>query len=527
MGQAELLILGLLVAVGGLSALARLLRVPYPIVLVVAGAIVGFFPGLPEVKLDPEVVLVIFLPPLLYGSAIFANFNDLKTNLRGLTLSTVGLVLVTMCGVAWAAHELVDGMSWEAAFVLGAIVSPTDPLAAATVMRRLDAPRRLVSGIEGEGLFNDATALVAYKVAVTAVVAGSFSLADAGLEFVLGAAAGVAIGLAAGAILAEIRRRVADTDVNVTLSLLSGYAAYIPADAIGASGILATVTAGIYMGIRAPAILPTRPRLQGYFVWEILDFIVNTILFVLVGLQLRTIVDGLDGYSASTLIGYGLAISGMVVGVRLVWFFTMPYLIRAIDRRPSQVPRRLTSGSRLILVWSGMRGALSLAIALALPFTTDAGDAFPQRDLIIFLTFAVIFFTLVVQGLTLPLLLRRLKITDGGESAEEEVRGRIVASKAALAQIDALGAEEWTRDETLDRMRRLYEYRMRRFAARAGKIEDDGYEDRSLAYQQVVQIVLEAQREALLKMRSAGELSNESMIRILRELDLEEARLEI
>jgi len=527
MGQAELLILGLLVAVGGLTALARLLRVPYPIVLVVAGAAVGFFPGLPEIKLDPEVVLVIFLPPLLYGSAIFANFNDLKQNLRGLTLSTVGLVLATMCGVAWAAHALIDGMSWEAAFVLGAIVSPTDPLAAATVMRRLDAPRRLVSGIEGEGLFNDATALVAYKVAVTAVVAGSFSLADAGLEFVLGAAGGVAIGLAAGAILGEIRRRVPDTEVNVTLSLLSGYAAYIPADAIGASGILATVTAGIYMGIRAPAILPTRPRLQGYFVWEVLDFVVNTILFVLVGLQLRTIVDGLDGYSASTLVGYGLAVSGVVVGVRLAWFFTMPYLIRMLDRRPSQVPRRLSPGWRVVLAWSGMRGAVSLAIALALPFTTDAGNAFPERDLIIFLTFTVIFFTLVVQGLTLPLLLRRLGITDGGEAAEEEVRARMIASKAALEQIDALGAEEWTRDETLDRMRRLYEYRKRRFAAQAGKIEDDGYEDRSLAYQQVVQTVLAAQREALLKLRNSGELSNEAMIRILKELDLEEARLEI
>jgi len=527
MGQAELLILGLLVAVGGLSALARVLRVPYPILLVLAGAVVGFLPGLPEIRLDPEVVLVIFLPPLLYGSAIFANYNDLKENLRGLTLSTVGLVLATMCGVAWAAHALIDGMSWEAAFVLGAIVSPTDPLAAATVMRQLNAPRRLVSGIEGEGLFNDATALVAYKVAVTAVVAGSFSLVNAGLDFIVGAAGGVAVGLLAGAVLAAVRRRVADTDVNVTLSLLTGYAAYIPADALGVSGILATVTAGIYVGILAPAILPTRARLQGYFVWEILDFVVNTILFVLVGLQLRTIVEGLDGYSTSTLVGYGLAISGVVVGVRLLWFFTMPYLIRMLDRRPSQLARRLSPGARVVLVWSGMRGAVSLAIALALPLATDTGDPFPNRDLIIFLTFAVIFFTLVVQGLTLPLLLRRLAITDGGEADEEEVRARMAASKAALEQIDELAAEEWTREETLERMRGLYEYRKRRFAARAGKIADDGYEDRSLAYQQAVQAVLEAQRGELLRLRSSGELSNETMIRILREIDLEEARLEI
>src|SRR5919204_3866439 len=250
MGHAELLIAGLLVAVAGLSALARVLSVPYPIVLVVGGGVLGFVPGLPEVKLDPDVVLVVFLPPLLYGASIFANFNDLRANLRALTLSTVGLVLVTMCAVAWAAHALIPGMPWDAAFVLGAIVSPTDPLAAATIMRRLDAPRRMVSGLEGEGLFNDATALVAYRVAVAAVVEGSFSLSHAGLEFVLGAAGGVAIGLAVGWIVAEIRKRTEDAQVSITISLLTGYAAFIPANAIGASGVLAAVTAGIYMGFR-------------------------------------------------------------------------------------------------------------------------------------------------------------------------------------------------------------------------------------------------------------------------------------
>jgi monovalent cation/hydrogen antiporter len=336
MGQAELLIAGLLVAVAGLGALARRLSVPYPIVLVVGGALFGFVPGLPEVRLDPEVVLVVFLPPLLYGASIFANFNDLRANLRALTLTTVGLVLATMCAVAWAAHTLIAGLPWEAAFVLGAIVSPTDPLAAAAIMRRLDAPRRLVSAVEGEGLFNDATALVAYRFAVAAVVAGSFSLADAGLKFVLGAAGGVAIGIAVGWIVAEIRKRTTDAQVSVTISLLTGYAAFVPADAIGASGILATVTAGIYMGIRGPQILPARTRLQGYFVWDILDFIINATLFVLIGLQLRAVVDGLSGYSASTLGGYALAVTGVVVGTRLVWFFTVPYLIRAIDRRPAE-----------------------------------------------------------------------------------------------------------------------------------------------------------------------------------------------
>ncbi|MDQ3910849.1 MAG: Na+/H+ antiporter [Actinomycetota bacterium] len=526
MGQAELLIAGLLVAVAGLSALARRLSVPYPIVLVVGGALFGFVPGLPEVELDPEIVLVVFLPPLLYGSSIFANFGDFRANLRALTLSTVGLVLATMCSVAWAAHALIPGLPWEAAFVLGAIVSPTDPLAAATIMRRLDAPRRMLSSIEGEGLFNDATALVAYRVAVAAVVAGSFSLADAGLKFVLGAAGGVAIGFAVGWIVAEIRKRTTDAQESVTISLLTGYAAFVPADAIGASGVLATVTAGIYMGIRGPQILPARTRLQGYFVWDILDFIINAILFVLIGLQLRALVDGLSGYSISTLGGYALVVTGVVVVTRLVWFFTVPYLIRAIDRRPAQRARRVGARWRLVMAWSGMRGAVSLAVALALPLTTDTGG-FPKRDLIVFLTFAVIFFTLVVQGLSLPALIRGLGVSDGGADADEEVRARLVATKAAIEQIDALAGEEWTRDETVERLRRFYEYRKRRFAARAGKIEDDGYEDQTLTYQQTLQLVLGAQREALLRMRSDGKLSNEVMNRILRELDLEESRLEI
>jgi CPA1 family monovalent cation:H+ antiporter len=526
-GHVELLIAGLLVAVAGLSALARHLKVPYPIVLVVGGALFGFVPGLPEVTLDPQVVLVVFLPPLLYGASIWANSNDLRANLRALTLSTIGLVLATMCTVAWVAHELIPGLPWEAAFVLGAIVSPTDPLAAATIMRRLDAPRRMVSTIEGEGLFNDATALVAYRVAVAAVVAGGFSLTEAGLEFLLGAAGGVAVGLAVGTIIAEIRRRTTDTQVSVTISLLTGYAAFVPADAIGVSGVLATVTAGIYMGIRGPKILPARTRLQGYFVWDILDFIVNAILFVLIGLQLREVIDGLAGYSMSALGGYALAVTGAVVGTRLVWFFSVPYLIRAVDRRPAQRARRVGARARLVMAWCGMRGAVSLAVALALPLTLEVGGGFPARDLIVFLTFAVIFFTLVVQGLSLPVLIRRLGVSDGGADADEEARARLVATKAAIEQIDALAGEEWTRDETLERMRALYEYRKRRFAARAGKIEDEGYEDRSLAYQQMVQLVLGAQREALLRMRSDGELSNEVMHRILRDLDLEESRLEI
>jgi CPA1 family monovalent cation:H+ antiporter len=527
MGHAEILIAGLLVAVAGLSSLARRLALPYPIVLVIGGALFGFVPGVPAITLNPNVVLVVFLPPLVYAAAFFANLNDMGANLRGLTLSSVGLVLVTTAVVAVASHALVRDLSWGAAFALGAVVSPTDPMAAATIMRRLDFPRRLVSVVEGEGLFNDATALVAYKVAVAAVIGGGFSLVNAGGKFILAAVGGVAIGIAVGWVIAAIRARTQDAQTSITISLFSGYAAFIPANAIGASGVLAAVTTGIYMGIRGPSIVDARTRLQGFFVWDVLDFILNASLFVLVGLELRTVVSGLTHESALTLVGYAVAVSAMVIVTRLVWFFTTPYLIRLLDRRPAQRPRRVGARPRLVIAWSGMRGAVSLAAALALPLRTNHGAAFPDRDLIIFLTFAVIFSTLILQGLTLPGLIRRLGIVRGSDEDAEELHARLAAVKAALAQIDELASADWTRDDTIERMRASYEYRKRRFAARAGKIEDDGYEDRSLAYQQLVQTVLGAQREALVKLRNDGEISNEVMNRVVQELDLEESRLEI
>jgi monovalent cation/hydrogen antiporter len=523
----EIVIAGLLVAVAGLSALARVLAVPYPIVLVIGGAVFGFIPGIPSVRLDPNVVLVVFLPPLLYGAAFFANLGDIRRSLRVVTLNSIGLVLVTMVLVAIVAHELVTGMTWASAFALGAIVSPTDPLAGASIMRRLDFPRRIISAIEGEGLFNDATALVAYKVGVAAVVSGTFSLANAGLKFVGGAAGGIAIGLAVGWMVAQLRARTSDTQTSITISLFSGYAAFIPAEALGVSGVLAAVTTGIYMGVRGPSIVPARIRLQGFFFWEMLDYLLNASLFVLVGLQLRGVVNEIEGESLWTFAEWAAAIVVVVILTRIVWGFTITVLIRSIDRRESQRARRVGWRLRLVAGWSGMRGAVSLAAALALPLRTDSGAPFPDRNLIIFLTFAVIFGTLVVQGLSMPMLIRRLGIVRDDSEDGEENRARLVATKAALAQLDRLEAEEWTRDDTIERMRGLYNYRKRRFAARAGKIEDDGYEDRSLAYQQIVVSVLAAQRESLVHLRDDGGISNETMNRVIRELDLEESRLEI
>jgi Na+/H+ antiporter len=518
----ELVLISLLVAVAGLAAAARAVDVPYPIVLVVGGLGLGFVPGLPEVELDPDLVLVIFLPPLLYSAAFFANLHDLKRDMRSISMLAIGLVLATMCTVALVAHALVDGLPWGAAFALGAIVAPTDPVAATTVARRLAVPRRIVSIVEGESLVNDGTALVAYRFAVAAAVGGSFSLLEAGIEFVLGAVAGILIGLAIGWVISEIRRRIDDVPVEITISLLSGYAGYLPAEALDASGVLAAVTVGIVLGWRAPRISTARMRLQGYAVWDTLVFLLNALLFVLIGLQLPLILEELSGEPIATLIGQAAAVSLAVIATRIAWLNTLPYVIRALDRRPQQRARREGWRFRMITAWSGMRGSVSLAAALALPAD------FPRRDVVLFLTFGVIFATLVLQGLTLPALIRRLAVRDDGAEEREELAGRRAAADAAIATIDDLAGREWTRDDTADRMRRQYEYRRSRLAARAGETDDgDGYEHRSLKYQKMVRAVLEAQRAEIVRLRNTGVISNEVMHRLERELDLEDERLEI
>jgi monovalent cation/hydrogen antiporter len=521
MREPELLLLVLMVAVGGLSMLAGTVRVPYPILLVLGGLVLGFVPGVPPAELPPDLVLVLFLPPLLYQAAFFSSPRDLRANARTITLLAVGLVLVTISAVAVVAHTLVGGLSWAAAFTLGAIVSPTDPLAATAIARRLGVPRRLVTVLEGESLVNDATALVAYRLAVAAVVAGSFTLWEAGLQFVSRGVGGVAIGLAVGWLIAEARRRIEDPVVEIVLSVVTGYAAYLPAELLGASGVLAAVTAGLYVGWRAPQLASPSTRLLGFSFWEVLVYLLNAVLFVLVGLQLNLILTGFSGSSAVVLVGQAALVSAVVIGVRVAWGFTVPYLVRALDRRPSQVARRVGARERLVSSWSGMRGAVSLAAALALPLN------FPQRNLIIFVTFGVILATLVLQGLTLPWLIRRLGVHRDDSEAQEELRGRLRATDAALARLEELASEEWTRDDTLERMRGLYQFRRRRLKARAGYLADDGSQDRSLAYQRLVRELLEAQRREIVRLRNQGEISNEVMHRIERDLDLEDSRLEI
>jgi monovalent cation/hydrogen antiporter len=519
----ELIVFGLLLGVAALAVLAGLLRVPYPITLVVGGSLIGFIPGVPSVELDPDLVLLIFLPPLLYGAAFFTSLRDLRRNARAIALLAIPLVGVTMVAVAVVAHEVI-GLGWGESFVLGAIVSPTDAVAPAEIMRRIGAPRRLVTIVEGENLTNDWTALVLYRIAVAAVVTGSFSLLEASGEFILTGVGGLLVGLAAGWVIRQVRRRIDDPPTEITISILSGYAAYLPAEELGASGVIAAVTVGIYMGWYTPELTTPVMRLQSVSVWEILTFLLNAVLFLLVGMQLPTVLDNISGYAAGELIYWGLLVSAVVIVVRLLWGFTVTYLIRAIDRRAIQRARRAPARERLVIGWAGMRGSVSLAAALALPLEVDAGGAFPARDLIILLAYVVLLVTLVGQGLTLGPLIKALGVEDDGSEEREEIAARVRLAEAALARIEELTEEDWVRPDTVDRVRGMYDYRRRRFSAREDG-DGDHYEERTGAYQRLMYELFDAQREELIGMRNRGDISDEVRRRVERELDLEESRL--
>lgn len=529
----ELVLFGILMAVAALSFLAGRFGIPYPILLVLGGSLLGFVPGVPSVELDPDLVLVLFLPPLLFHAAYFASLRDLRRNTRPIVLSAVGLVLLTMATVAIVAHE-VAGMPWAVAFALGAIVAPTDPLAAGAIARRLGVPRRILAVIEGESLINDGTALVAYRTAVAAAVGGSFDALGASFDFVVSVVGGIAIGLVVGYLVIEVFKRIVDDPtLGVVISIAAGYAGFLPAEELGVSGVLAAVTVGLVVSRRSPDISSAQDRLQGYAFWEVLVFVLNAALFILIGLQLPGILEDQDR-STLEVIGIGVLVSTVVIGSRLLWLNTVPYVIRALDRREAQVARRVSWKLRMVVAWSGMRGAVSLAAALALPLSTDAGDPFPERDLVIFCAFSVIFATLVLQGLTLPMVIRWAGAEEDGTGEHEELIARRAAVEAAITRLDKLAEQDWTNDDTVQRMKGTYGFRSRRLAQRAdgldGRTPEDGDEDleeRSRTYQRTVHEVLAAERGAIIRLRDEGEISDEVMHAIERELDLEEERLEL
>ena len=490
------LLIGLLAAVAVVVRLAGRTPIPEPVLLLLAGLAVALIPGLPEVELDPELTLALFLPPLLYWAALHIDLRQLRANLRPIGLLAVGLVLVTTAAVALLAHSVL-GMPWAVAVVLGAIVSPPDPVAATAVAGRLGLPRRMVSILEGEGLLNDATALVLYRVAVAAAVSGTFSIGEAGVELAVSAVGGTAVGLAVGFIGSRVLRRVSEAPVENTVKLLLPYVAWLAAERLHVSGVLAVLACGLLMA-RHWSSISSGARLQARQLWDWLVFVLEGLSFVLVGVQLRTVVDGIEGRSLADLALAAAAVNLVVIAVRMVLVFPASWLPRLSARLRERDPypgwRYLT-----VIGWAGMRGVVTLALALAIPTEVEGGGPFPDRNLVVFLAFSVIVVSLVGEGLTLPLLIRRLGLTaddDGPAGDGRQALARL--SEVALDHLDAIDPEiDGVPAELVERLRERYRTRL----AHLGRQGEDGQPDDTRAYADLVSDLLGAQREELRRLR--------------------------
>jgi monovalent cation/hydrogen antiporter len=523
------LVLGLLVAIAVIATLARKVDISYPIPLVVGGLVLGFVPGVPRVELEPDVVFLLFLPPIVFAAAYFTSIRDFRASIGPILRLAVGLVLFTACAVAVVAHALAPELGWGAAFTLGAILAPSDAVATTAIAQRLGVPRRVVTLLEGESMVNDATALVLYQVAVAAVVSGTFSLGRSGVQFVLVAVGGVAIGLVVGWLLVQLWFRITDPTIEVLLSLLAPFAAYLPAELAGVSGVLAVLVAGLYAGRRAARALNSPSRVQGQAVWSMLLFAINGLAFVLIGLEVSAVIRGPMSAEAGQLLMLGAAVTLAVVLARVVWMIPSVYLARLFGRGVGDEGEALPPWKHALVVgWAGMRGVVSLAAALAVPAIAADGSPFPGRDLLIFLTFCVILATLLGQGLTLPGLIRRLGIGGDGGADQEELQARSVALQAALGRIDEL-ADEWPSHRPLiDALRAQYDHR----ASHLGESPDGVVAEPGAAEQELIEhrairrAVIDAQRDAVIGLRDRAEISDEVLRRVERELDLEELRME-
>ena len=494
------LVFVLLLAATILAGLARRLAIPDPIVLVVGGLVLGLLPGVPEVQLEPDLVFLLFLPPILFGAGYFTSIRDFKANLRPILLLSVGLVLFTMTAVAITVHWVLPELGWPLAFATGAIVAPPDAIAATSVFNRLGAPRRIVTILEGESLVNDATALVALRTALAAATPnGTFSMVDASRDFVFVALGGILVGLVIGTVAWRIIARVDDTILAIVLTLLIPLGIYAPAEQVfHVSGVLAVVTAGLIAGRGASHALTSAQRVLGEAAWGIALFLINGAVFVLIGLQLPIVLNDVGAERAPLeLLGIGAFVSLVTVVARVVWVFPATYLPRRLSARIRARDPSPKATHVAVVSWAGMRGVVSLAAALALP------EDLAGRSLIIFCTFCVILTTLVLQGLSLPFVIRLLRIRSDGEADGEEREARLVATQAAVDRIGLLETEWPDHQELVDQLRTQY-------AHRVVHIDPDGHGPRDEAEKELLEhrlirhAVIEAEREAVIRLRDDG-----------------------
>ncbi|MGB2645923.1 MAG: Na+/H+ antiporter [Candidatus Acidiferrum sp.] len=525
----ELVFLLLLVFVVAFAVLARKLHTPYPIVLVIAGLILSFIPGIPKVTLNPDVIFLVVLPPLLYSAAWLTPWREFKFNFVSIFLLAFGLVGFTVAGVAITARWVFAGFDWRLGFVLGAVVATTDAIAATSIAKRVGLPRGIVDLLEGESLLNDATGLLALEFGVTMVVTGETPTLGAGLlrlSFLTIAA--IVLGLLMGIAVEAIHKRIDDGPIEITMSIIVPYAAYLGAEAIHSSGVLAVVACGLYMSRHSSHFFSPSVRLQAWSVWDAMSFVLNGLVFVLIGLQLPFVLAAIRGYSLRQLLQYGALFSVILILLRLIWMYPGAYLANVIRRRVLHQKVKLPPPRQVFVVgWTGMRGVIALAAALALPETLADGSPFPQRNLIVFLTFCVILVTLVLQGLTLPPLIRALGLAGlaGHEDEEEDARRAMI--EAALALL------EKSRREDGEEYPAVYSEIEQKYKSRLASLSgQDGQEvtvnrHAYARYLQLSRSLLNAERQTALQLRGKGRINDEVLRKVEHELDLTETRLSL
>lgn len=504
--------------------LADRIDIPAPILLVPAGIATAYIPDFPVFRLDPELVLLVFLPPLVYAGGFFSSWGELRKNLRPVILLSVGLVVFSTLATAWFVNHFIPGFGWVSALILGAIVSPPDDVAIIAIAEKIGLPERIVTVLEGEGLFNDATALTIFRFSLAAVTVASISPLHIAGAFSATVAGEILWGLALGWIMIRVRARCDNVDIDTILSLLTPYLAYIPADYLGGSGVLAAATAGIYMGRNGAKYLRFSVRMRGHPVWNLLSFVLNNSLFFLTGLQFRPVLSRLQDYSVDSLVLYGGSLCLAVIAIRFMWVFPASYLPRLFSKKLRRRDPYPPWQWIFLVAWSGMRGAISLAAALAIPVFMQDYTPFPQRDFIIFLTFCVIFGTLVLQGLGLQPLVKLLGIDchAAGEGRRNEIAQDKARRHALQAALDKIGRWRKNKDysgEVLKRLEERYGDALERLALdgkrRSGA---DGGLDAALE-------LIAVEREALIELRHRGDLSDKQLREVERDLDLMEMQI--
>ena len=512
----------LLAVVTALADVTDRIRIPYPILLVLSGIGIGLIPGLPRVTLNPEVVFLIFLPPILYSAAWNTSWPDFKTAKRPIFLLATGCVIFTTLAVAWISHTFIPGLGWPEAFVLGAIISPPDAIAATASTKGLAVPKRIITILEGESLVNDATGLIVYRYGIAAVMTGAFSIWEAGAKFILVATGGVLLGLAVARMIKWVHSITTDNPtIDTTLTFITPFIAYLLAESLHLSGVLAVVSCGLYLNWHSSVIFSHQTRIQAYGSWNTVIFVLNGVVFIFIGLQLPVILERIDADSFALLLKYGVVVSAAVIVGRLIWVYPgayIPRLSKKIREREPEVNLRLVT----IGAWAGMRGVVSLAAALAIPLTIDGSTPFPNRDIIIFLTFSVIFSTLVLQGLTLRPLIKLLGIRSDGRAHEEELKARTAIASALIEFIEENYSLSLT-DEGLNLIKTKYEIRIERI--RKGESAPKTHQALVDKLHVIQQELLNKERELTLKLRKEGRISEEALRKMEYELDLEESRL--